>query len=144
MNLCRNGHDKDVVGISYGNCRECKRIGNREAARRRRARGPKKIDPTKCRNGVHPKTGSGPCSECRRAAVNRQSRRRRAKPPVDGWENEFGPCPARVRDTVWVDRVALQRVLDGGPRDNLTLGESRALHMLGVIRHGGLQELESA
>ncbi|MFB9926308.1 hypothetical protein ACFORO_42580 [Amycolatopsis halotolerans] len=53
--------------------------------------------------------------------------------PVDGLENEYGPCPPRVPDHVWVDRVALERHLAGEPV-NLTAGERRALALLRAIR----------
>lgn len=64
MNLCRNGHDRDVVGRdASGQCRGCRGEQNR---RRRK---------DKCRNGLHPKLGPGPCKPCRSAKRKRYRER---------------------------------------------------------------------
>ncbi|WP_037355449.1 hypothetical protein [Amycolatopsis orientalis] len=55
--------------------------------------------------------------------------------PVDGWEAEYGPCPPKVPEHLWVDRVALERHLRGFPVGRpLTAGERRALVFLSALR----------
>lgn len=67
------------------------------------------------------------CKVCRHEDYYRQT--------PDGWEDEFGPVPARVSNRVWVDRVVLMRYLkDENLGRELTTGEVRALHLLNVMR----------
>lgn len=134
MNMCRSGkHDKDEVGQDLsGRCNECRRITNRKFNRDRRRRNGEAVrPPDKCQSGKHPKTGPGPCAECAEAKRTRKleaaRERRKSAPkvpsgrthvnpvPVDGWEDEFGPCPRPVRNRDWHDRVIVSRVLNGEP-----------------------------
>ena len=71
-------------------------------------------------------------SYCRvkRVAVNRANGRSK-----DGFEDEFGLKPKRVRPSAWVDRVVLERHLaDRRTGRDLTSGEYRALHLLKILR----------
>lgn len=147
-NLCVQGHDRDVVGVDkYRRCKRCRRAQDVEAARRRRRRrGVAELPKDQCRNGLHPKPESGECRPCFLARKKRERDNAKArgrprvpvKPPeiaVDGFEDEFGTCPLPGRPEAWVDRTALVRRIRGEVvgRD-LTPGETRALHLLGLLR----------
>lgn len=57
---------------------------------------------------------------------------------VDGFEADFGPIPPERSPKAWVDRVALERFRSGARVGrNLTPGETRALHLLSVMREDG-------
>jgi hypothetical protein len=46
-----------------------------------------------------------------------RERLRRLEPkkgPVDGWEDEFGPCPPPESDWTWFDEVAVDNAMFGG------------------------------
>jgi hypothetical protein len=127
MNLCRNGHDKDKIGVDkQGQCSECRRTQNRERARvRRRSQGKPVIGKDVCRNGIHPKTELGPCRECLKANRKRYKKSRTDRglrlPPSrdtyrqapDGWESDYGPVPDRVPNQEWYDEVIVRRALLG-------------------------------
>ena len=127
MNLCRNGHDKDVVGRdNAGRCRVCRRTQQQERTRRR-AEGKPAPNKDMCKNGVHPKTEPGPCREClkqnRKRYVKSRTERGLRPPPSrdtyrqepDGWESEYGPVPDRVPNQKWYDEVIVRRALLGYP-----------------------------
>lgn len=101
-----------------------------------RARG---VPPEWCVNS-HDRTvvGVNGKRECRQCARDRAQLRRDQegrKPAPDGWEDEFGPVPARRGNHIWVDRVILERWLSDQELGRLrTIGEARALHLLSIMR----------
>lgn len=87
MNLCKRGHDKDVVGITEQRvCRQCKRELNRVAQRARRA------------------------GRTSRGYVRAPTR---VAPVLDGLEAQYGPIPDLVPDHEWYDHVIVDRALTG-------------------------------
>lgn len=127
--MCPRGHDKTEVGIDkQGQCSQCRRDQNRDRARaRRRRQGRPEIKAGMCRNGTHLKPGPGPCKPClaenRKRYLKNRADRGMAPPPSrdvyaqepDGWEDEFGPVPNRVKDSEWYDPVIVRRALLGYP-----------------------------
>lgn len=87
MSLCKNGHDKAVVGITkQRTCRKCKRDSNLVQQRARRA------------------------GQTSRRYARAETR---VAPALDGLEAEYGPVPALVPDHEWYDRVIVDRALTG-------------------------------
>lgn len=99
--MCPHGHDKNTVGRdATGHCRECKR-GRAKVAR---AAKPKRIRIT-----------LGP-EELRKRKRQRDLLRHRALAavvPVDGLEDEFGPCAPCESSRTWYDAVAVDRAVSG-------------------------------
>lgn len=74
-----------------------------------------------------------------RAEGTRDRLGKRVQRPVDGWEDEFGPCPMPVSPGRWYDQVAVDRALREEPvgRDLTKLEEQevariRAAKMAGA------------
>lgn len=120
MNLCVNGHDKDVVGTTTRaagrgriavRCNQCvKEQRDREKAQRKAWR------------QANPKIRSKMSDEERlqkrraREAARRARQGMKVRPRhLDGWEDEFGPCPKPEPIHTWLDWVAVQRMLAGIP-----------------------------
>lgn len=119
MNLCKNNHDKDVVGTvirSRGTanparvCCECIREQRaRDAARKRAIRKANRPAP-------RPKQSREErlARRRRKEAQKRQEEGRRAyNKRTDGWEDEFGPVPPEAPVRTWVDEVVVLRMLTG-------------------------------
>lgn len=142
---CRNGHDRDVTGrTGRGRCAECKRIQDRKRPARPCThegpceRGAGKNGVVRCLSQARMNGQVG--GFARSKGIPSQKRVPRVRPvivPIDGWEDEFGPCPVKVPPWKWFDRVAVQRSLGSEPvgRD-LTFSERRGVHLLGVMREG--------
>ena len=135
MNLCKNGHDKDTVGIS--STRQCL-VCKHDAQRSRRRKKPGCDHHGAC-VWITSAAGSRYCQI--RASKNRRGASVR-KIVTDGFEDEFGPVPAPVHNKAWFDRVAVERYLRGhDPGRPLTMGEHRGVHLLERIREGhGVRE----
>lgn len=129
MNLCVNGHDKDVVGVARNRCKRCKHDAQRERRRRQNV-----CDhPGEC---VWIQTGRGVATRYCRTKRSWAAKQRQMFPRtnLDGFEDEFGPVPPEVPSRLWFDRVAVQRYLQGEPVGrNLTRGEARGIHLLNVM-----------
>lgn len=132
--FCAKGHARTpantrVYGSGRVACLDCKRASDRDRTRPSKPRAPRRTPHPSAKRLEQLREGN-------RRWRARKTLEKRIQAP-DGWEDEFGPVPLKVSDTVWVDRVVLQRRLNDEPvgRD-LTPGEARALHLLSVLRKG--------
>lgn len=51
-----------------------------------------------------------------------------SRKPRDGWEDEYGPIPAKIPDREWYDWVAVEAALAGRPVRKLTPPENREFY----------------
>ncbi len=121
MNLCRNGHDKDVVGIEQrrdgkggmsSRCVQCVKDSRAKELETRRAK--RAVNPKRRRTVSREEK-----LERRRLSALRRRRAKGIQPKtrrnVDGFEDEYGPIPPRVPNNDWIDWVVVVRMLEGVP-----------------------------
>jgi ribosome-binding protein aMBF1 (putative translation factor) len=99
-NICRNGHDKDVVGSEQGNrCAECRR------QRQRKGRGGPREIKTHCVHGHERKVvgvaKNGTCLECKRAYHRRWSKKY--------WEKRSRESPNSRREARYLPKLRATR-----------------------------------
>lgn len=128
--ICPQGHDKRILGAAAnGGCLQCKKDSAPKTPRVVCAH------PGECERRTD-RLDRSYCQTQRKWAEGQRKLNPGSPPPVlDGFEEEFGPVPPKVHEAVWVDRVALARRLQGEDVGrHLTPGETRALHLLAVLR----------
>jgi hypothetical protein len=113
VNLCKNGHDKDAVGVINRQCRRCandQKNASKARARiaRSRAKRLKQCDHSGTCAWVTSRSGGMYCATQKRASAAIAPIKK-----VDGFEDEYGPIPPRVKDADWYDWVIVEGVLSG-------------------------------
>jgi hypothetical protein len=58
--------------------------------------------------------------------------------PVDGMEDEFGPCPPKENTRTWKDRVIIERVIHGVHKPGRSLTTAEIIEVITRFNNTGI------